>query len=133
MNNLTKWMNSTPSLDTLKKVATKAGVGFGTVQRFANGESNLTRKSLEKIAGAFDKTVEDLMRKPCPPVGEPNRVQAVVDRFNARKYGMTRDEFRVILRQANTIAFAKRMRYDPDEVEKETLRGINEWIKENYK
>jgi transcriptional regulator with XRE-family HTH domain len=127
MNNLTKWMAATPSLDTLKKVATASDVGFGTVQRFANGESNLTRKSLEKIAGAFDKTVEDLMRQPCP---EPSRVDALINRHNARKHGMTKEEFRAILNQANIIAFAKRMRYDPDEVEKETLRGINVWVKE---
>ena len=44
---------------------------------------------------------------------------------------MTKDEFRTILRQANIIAFAKRMRYDGDEVERETLRGINEWLREN--
>jgi hypothetical protein len=30
---LSLWMETTPGLDTLKKVAAKSGVGFGTVQR----------------------------------------------------------------------------------------------------
>ena len=61
-NNLIEWMESNPSLDTLKKVAVRSGVGFGTVQRIKNGEGNPTRKSLEGIAKAFGRTAEDLLR-----------------------------------------------------------------------
>jgi transcriptional regulator with XRE-family HTH domain len=61
--NLSAWMESNPSLDTLKKVATRSGVGFGTVQRIKNGEGNPTRKSLEGVAKAFGRTAEDLLRQ----------------------------------------------------------------------
>lgn len=61
--NLTAWMESNPSLDTLKKVATRSGVGFGTVQRLKNGEGNPTRTSLEGVAKAFGRTAEELLRR----------------------------------------------------------------------
>ncbi len=62
-NNLIAWMESNPSLETIKKVAARSGVGFGTVQRIKNGEGNPTRKSLEGVAKAFGRTAEDLLRR----------------------------------------------------------------------
>lgn len=62
--NLSAWMNSTPSLGTLKKVAAKAGIGFGTVRRAKNGDGNTTIKNLTAIAKAFNRGIEDLLRAP---------------------------------------------------------------------
>ena len=59
--NLSDWMANTPSLDTLKKVASRSGVGFGTVQRAKNGDGNPTITNLGDIARAFGKRVEDLI------------------------------------------------------------------------
>lgn len=61
-SNLAKWMKDNPSLDTLKKVAAKAGVGYGTVRRAKNGDGNTTIENLESIAAAFKKRPEDLLR-----------------------------------------------------------------------
>lgn len=63
-SNLDTWMASTPNLDTLKKVAARSGVGFGTVQRARNGDGNTTIKNLMAIAKAFDRSIEDLLRAP---------------------------------------------------------------------
>jgi transcriptional regulator with XRE-family HTH domain len=54
-------MDTTPALDTLKKVAAKSGVGFGTVQRARNGDGNTTIQNLTAIARAFRRRPEDLL------------------------------------------------------------------------
>lgn len=63
-SNLDTWMTSTPNLDTLKKVAARSGVGFGTVQRARNGDGNTTIKNLTAIAKAFNRSIEELLRSP---------------------------------------------------------------------
>lgn len=65
--NLSAWMADTPSLDTIKKVSSRSGVGFGTVQRAKNGDGNPTITNLGDIAKAFGKQVEDLI---APPLSE---------------------------------------------------------------
>lgn len=62
--NLSAWMAGTPSLDTIKKVASRSGVGFGTVQRVRNGNGNPTITNLGDIARAFGRRVEDLIAEP---------------------------------------------------------------------
>lgn len=62
--NLDAWMAASPNLDTLKKVAARAGVGFGTVRRARNGDGNTTIKNLTAIARAFGRHIEDLLRAP---------------------------------------------------------------------
>lgn len=62
--NLDAWMAASPNLDTLKKVAARAGVGFGTVRRARNGDGNTTIKNLTAIAKAFGRSIEDLLRAP---------------------------------------------------------------------
>jgi transcriptional regulator with XRE-family HTH domain len=62
--NLTQWMAPPSKLDTLKKVAARSGVGFGTVQRARNGEGNITVQNLIAIAQAFGRPVEGLLRLP---------------------------------------------------------------------
>jgi transcriptional regulator with XRE-family HTH domain len=62
--NLTEWMATTPNLDTLKKVALRSGIGFGTVQRTRNGDGNITVQNLVAIAQAFGRPVEGLLRLP---------------------------------------------------------------------
>jgi transcriptional regulator with XRE-family HTH domain len=63
--NLTAWMESTPALDTFKKLATKSGAGFGTVQRAKNGDGNITVEKLSMIAAAFGRAPSDLLVPPC--------------------------------------------------------------------
>lgn len=60
--NLADWMKAAPSLDTLQKVAERSGVGFGTVRRMKSGEGNPTRQSLSKVARAFGRSADDLLR-----------------------------------------------------------------------
>lgn len=62
--NLVAWMRDTPSLDTLKKVAAKSGVGFGTVQRAKNGDGNLSIEKLTMIAAAFRRHPAELLKAP---------------------------------------------------------------------
>lgn len=64
--NLDAWMASTTNLTTIKKVATRAGVGFGTVRRARNGDGNITVKNLDDIARAFKRRPEDLLRADQP-------------------------------------------------------------------
>lgn len=64
--NLDAWMRDHPTLDTLKKVSGRSGVGFGTVRRVKNGDGNPTINNLYDIARVFGRTVEDLIR---PPTG----------------------------------------------------------------
>lgn len=62
--NLNRWMGETPGLDTLLKVSAKSGVGYGTVRRIKLGEGNPTYQNLEKIARAFGRSADDLLRRP---------------------------------------------------------------------
>lgn len=68
--NLTTWMEGHPSLDTLKKLAARAGVGYGTVRRARKAEGNLTVENAEAIARAFGKTTRELVT----PVADANMV-----------------------------------------------------------
>lgn len=63
-DNLNAWMGANPSLDTIKKVSARSGVGFGTVQRAKNGDGNTTIKNLSAISAAFGKPVEELLAAP---------------------------------------------------------------------
>lgn len=64
--NLGAWMKKSHDKDTLKKLSSRSGVGFGTVRRMKNGDANATIKNLALVADAFGKTVIDLMT-PIPP------------------------------------------------------------------
>lgn len=59
--NLTEWMEKNPALCTLKKVAARSTVGFGTVQRIKNAEGNITAKNMALIARAFNRHPAELM------------------------------------------------------------------------
>lgn len=63
-SNLTTWMNETPGLDTFKKVASKSGVGFGTVQRAKNGDGNITAEKIASLAAAFGRHPAEMMIEP---------------------------------------------------------------------
>lgn len=71
--NICELMGSdSPSLDD---VASKTGVGRGTVQRIKNGETNIQTKNLAAIARAFGLSlwqlmVKDLKRGDLPSLGE---------------------------------------------------------------
>lgn len=65
--NLDDWMATSLNLNTIKKVASRAGVGFGTVQRARNGDGNTTIKNLTAIALAFGRSIEDLLRPQAYP------------------------------------------------------------------
>lgn len=62
--NLSAWMESQPSLDTIKKLSLASHVGFGTIQRVKNGEGNVTVQNLDLIARAFKRQAIDLLRMP---------------------------------------------------------------------
>lgn len=62
--NLSRWMEAHPALNTLKKLASKSGVGFGTVQRAKNGSGNVTIQNLDAIATAFGRRTIDLLAIP---------------------------------------------------------------------
>ena len=69
--NLSAWMASSDRLNTVMAVSSASGVGFGTVRRAKNGESNITVQNLEAIARAFKKTAIDLLEMPrsgAPPI-----------------------------------------------------------------
>lgn len=59
-SNIKRLMQETPGLDTFKKVAAKAQIGFGTVQRAHNGTGNVTASNLHALAKAFGVTLADL-------------------------------------------------------------------------
>jgi len=65
---LSGWMEVHPDLNTLKKVAARSGIGFGTVQRAKNGDGNITVKNLALIARAFGRPVEALLDMPSAPL-----------------------------------------------------------------
>lgn len=59
--NLAAWMSTSQNLDTIKKVAAKSHVGFGTIRRVRNGDGNPTITNLCDIAKAFGRPLEDLI------------------------------------------------------------------------
>lgn len=59
--NLSAWMTESASTDTLKKLAARSGVSFGTVQRARNGEVNLTVENLSALAAALGRSAADLV------------------------------------------------------------------------
>lgn len=61
--NLSDWMKTSQTLDTIKKVAARSGAGFGTVQRAKNGDGNTTIQNLELRALVFGRHTEDLIRQ----------------------------------------------------------------------
>lgn len=50
---LDAWMKSRPDLDTLKKVAARSGVSYGTAQRMRAGGGNITVENLAAVSKAF--------------------------------------------------------------------------------
>lgn len=60
--NLSAWMDGHKTLDTLKKLSAKSGVGFGTVRRAKSGDGNTTIQNLAAIAEAFKRPVTDLLQ-----------------------------------------------------------------------
>lgn len=59
--NLSRWSTGRDDLNTAKKLATKAGIGFGTAQRAKNGSGNLTVENLCLIAKAFKRHPAELL------------------------------------------------------------------------
>lgn len=51
--NISKLMAESRSLDTIKKVAARSGIGAETVRRARNGEGNITVDNLTAVAKAF--------------------------------------------------------------------------------
>ena len=71
--NIAGLMATHPGLDTIKKIASRSGVGFGTVQRARNGDGNITIEKLTAIANAFGRhPAELLIEQPTLPVLESN-------------------------------------------------------------
>lgn len=69
--NLNAWMEASDVCNTEKKLARRAGVGTGTVQRYRKGEGNPTITNLCAISRAFNRRVEDLL---APPAGQSENV-----------------------------------------------------------
>lgn len=63
-SNIKRLMQENPALDTFKKVAAKAQIGFGTVQRAHNGSGNVTASNLHAIAKAFGVPTASLFESP---------------------------------------------------------------------
>lgn len=60
--NLNDWMSSSRvGLDNVKKVASRSGVGYGTLQRAAKGEGNTTAENIAAIAEAFGRKPHELL------------------------------------------------------------------------
>jgi len=70
--NLAAWMAENPATDTLKKLASRSGVSFGTVQRARNGEVNLTVENLAALAAALGKSAADLVTPRFEQAGTPS-------------------------------------------------------------
>ncbi len=60
--NLQAWMRDSRDLQTIKALAKKSGVGFGTAQRAKNGIGNTTIQNLDAIAKTFGRHVADLIQ-----------------------------------------------------------------------
>lgn len=77
--NIAAWRAAYPELYGLKKIALRAGVGFGTVQRASRGDGNVTVNTLEAIAGAFHRRAIDLLTDPSTsyPAWSPPKILCV--------------------------------------------------------
>lgn len=77
--NLTAWMAESPSLDTLKKLEVRSGIGFSTIRRAKNGDadSNITAKSIAAIAEAFGRTPAELLTPKRTENSRPASLEAV--------------------------------------------------------
>lgn len=64
--NFVAWRALHPEAGTLKQIASKAGVGFGTAQRLFVGDGNITVEKLEAIAGVFHRSATDLLTDHSP-------------------------------------------------------------------
>jgi len=82
--NLSGWMDGNPNLDTIKKVAVRSGVGFGTVQRTKNGDGNPTIKNLADIAAAFGKSIEALLADPARQQGATHEAAQPIAAYQVR-------------------------------------------------
>ena len=57
-------MNESTTLNTCEKLSERASVGFGTVRRIKNGDTNPTIFNLEAIAHSFGRDVAELLADP---------------------------------------------------------------------
>lgn len=108
-------MAATPALDTLKKVSSKSGVGFGTVRRARNGDGNTTIQNLSAIARAFKRRPEDLLvssdystddkvtrlaaREPSPRSPLIDELIALAERMNERGQAQLIERAEVLAQQ----------------------------------
>lgn len=60
--NLSRLMDQSQTLDTIKKLSSRSGVGYGTIRRAKNGDGNTTIENLVEIAKAFGLKASDLLR-----------------------------------------------------------------------
>jgi transcriptional regulator with XRE-family HTH domain len=113
--NLDAWMAATPALDTLKKVSSKSGVGFGTVRRARNGDGNTTIQNLSAIARALKRRPEDLLvssdystddkvtrlaaREPSPRSPLIDELIALAERMNERGQAQLIERAEVLAQQ----------------------------------
>lgn len=94
--NLSALMQSTPALDTIKKIKARSGVGFGTIQRAAAGEGNITVQNLVAIAQAFGKQATDLMSHTVDEIREPEATYANVIEADLYRPAISDDEKTII-------------------------------------
>lgn len=59
--NFVAWRIERPETGTLKQIAARAGVGFGTTQRLFAGDGNITVEKLEAVARVFGRSATDLL------------------------------------------------------------------------
>lgn len=62
--NLKNWMTESPALKSQTAIAAKAKVGQSHISRILRGESNPTIEMLEAIAGAFRRSLIDILTEP---------------------------------------------------------------------
>lgn len=74
--NFVAWRLAHPEAGTLKQIALKAGVGFGTTQRLFAGDGNITVEKLEAIARVFHRSATDLLTEGKSGDGQPYAVAA---------------------------------------------------------
>lgn len=110
-HNLAVWMAAKPALGTLKKVAAKAQVGFGTVRRARNGDGNTTIQNLDAIARAFGRRVEDMLVEPVAdgkvatlPEREAPELKPPLDAIVTTALAMSKEGRHVLLGRAEELA-----------------------------
>lgn len=139
-SNLRAWMESTPSLNTIEKVVEKSGCGYGTIRRARNGDGNTTVQNLARIAAAFRRKPEDLLRSPHEQTEVP---AALCVREEAMPYHVSRQSplerelleivermsergLILLIDQAEQIA-----RRHPREKERSCVISLSEWRQNN--